>query len=118
MRPGETLTIQVDVKANQRVDDLDVSFAVHDWTNHLAADGSTTRAGAPLDPFDAKRRVRFALRSLPLTAGRYWVTIGLTSRETGNLYHVQTQRYWFEVQEPEGPRGRLDVPLAVDVEDL
>ncbi|MGQ0671193.1 MAG: ABC transporter ATP-binding protein [Actinomycetota bacterium] len=118
VRPGEALTIQTDVRANEAVDDLDVSFAVYDWRNHLVCDGSTARSGAVLGRFEGKKRVRFALRSVPVEAGKYWVTVGLSSRESGRLYHVQTQRYWFEVQQQEAGRARVAVPIEVDVEDL
>jgi len=118
VRPGEALTIQTDVKANEAVDDLDVSFAVYDWRNHPVCDGSTTRSGAVMDRFEGKKRVRFALRSVPVEAGKYWVTVGLSSRDSGRLYHVQTQRYWFEVQQQEAGRARVAVPIEVDVEDL
>jgi ABC-2 type transport system ATP-binding protein len=114
---GEDLVIQVDVRPNEPVDDLDVSFAVLDWTNRLAVDGRTSRAGIDLGPLAGKRRIRFRLRSLPLLPGRYWVTVGLESRRTGKLYHVQTQRYMFDVAEGVR-RDRLDVPVEVEVEDL
>jgi ABC-2 type transport system ATP-binding protein len=114
---GEDLVIQVDVRPNEPVDDLDVSFAVLDWTNRLAVDGRTSRAGIDLGPLSGKRRVRFRLRSLPLLPGRYWVTVGLESRRTGKLYHVQTQRYMFDVAEG-ARRDRLDVPVEVGVEEL
>ncbi len=114
---GEDLVIQVDVRPNEPVDDLDVSFAVLDWTNRLAVDGRTSRAGIDLGPLAGKRRVRFRLRSLPLLPGRYWVTVGLESRRTGKLYHVQTQRYMFDVAEG-ARRDRLDVPVEVGVEEL
>lgn len=114
---GEDLVIQVDVRPNEPVDDLDVSFAVLDWTNRLAVDGRTSRAGIDLGPVSGKRRVRFRLRSLPLLPGRYWVTVGLESRRTGRLYHVQTQRYMFDVAEG-ARRDRLDVPVEVEVEEL
>jgi ABC-2 type transport system ATP-binding protein len=115
---GEDLTIQIDVEAHQRVGDLDVSFAVLDGSNFLATDGSTTRNGNELEAFDGKRRVRFRLRELPLAEGKYFVTVGLTSPRTGHLYHVQTQRYWFEVREEERTREPLQVAVDVDVEDL
>ena len=114
---GEDLVLQVDVAAIAPVDDLDVSFAVLDWTNRLAVDGRTSRAGIDLGRLTGKRRVRFHLRRLPLLPGRYWVTVGLESRRSGKLYHVQTQRYMFDVAEG-ARRDRLDVPVDVEVEEL
>jgi ABC-2 type transport system ATP-binding protein len=116
--PGEDLTVQVDVEAHEAVDDLDVSFAVHDADNQPVVIGRTSQEGIDVRPVREKKRVRFDLRSLPLGRGKYWVTVGLESRHTGHLYHVQTQRYWFEVHEPEAVREPVDVRFDVAVEDL
>src|SRR5919206_535712 len=91
VQQGEALTIQVDVKANEPVSDLDATFAVHDGDNQLVVDGRTSRAGIDLGRVSDKRRVTFTLRALPLEAGKYWVTIGLESARTARLYHLQKQ---------------------------
>jgi hypothetical protein len=46
------------------------------------------------------------------------VTIGLTSRTTGHLYHVQTQRYLFEVIDVPRVQERVHVPVEIEVEEL
>jgi ABC-2 type transport system ATP-binding protein len=118
--PGEDLTIQVDLKANEPVDDLDVSFAVHDAENQPVVIGRTSHEGVEIGRFNGKRnkRIQFSLRTLPLGHGKYWVTIGLESARTEHLYHVQTQRYWFEVHEPETVHEPVDVRFDVGVQDL
>jgi ABC-2 type transport system ATP-binding protein len=116
--PGEDLTVQVDVRTNEPVDDLDATFAVYDGANQLVVDGRTSREGYDFGRLNGKRRVRFLLREVPLPAGKYWVTIGLEAGTTGRLYHVQTQRYWFEVHEQSAARERIEVPVVVSVEDL
>ncbi len=114
---GDPLTIVVDVRQNEPVDDLDVDFAVHESTNYLVLDARTSRAGIDLGRFD-KKRVRFKIQGFPYDPGKYWVTIGLSSRTTGHLYHVQTQRYLFEVFDAPRAQERVDVPVWVEVEDL
>ena len=37
---------------------------------------------------------------------------------TGHLYHVQTQRYLFEVVDVPRVQERVDVPVEIEVEDL
>jgi len=44
--------------------------------------------------------------------------VGLSSRSSGHLYHVQTQRYLFEVVDAPRVQERLEVPVSVEVEDL
>ena len=41
---GDPLTIVVDVRQNETVDDLDVDFAVHESSNYLVLDARTSRA--------------------------------------------------------------------------
>ena len=114
----DPLTIQVDVRQNEPVEDLDVDFEVLDGaTNHRVLDGRTSRAGVELGPFD-KKRVRFRIDGFPYAAGKYWITVGLSSRSTGHLFHVQTQRYLFEVVDAPQVQDRLEVPISVEVEDL
>ncbi|MGA9160086.1 MAG: ABC transporter ATP-binding protein [Actinomycetota bacterium] len=115
---GDPLTIVIDVRQNEPVDDLDVDFAVLDGgTNHAVLEARTSRAGLELGRFD-KKRVRFRIESFPYDTGKYWVTIGLSSRTSGRLYHVQTQRYLFEVFDAPRVQERIDVAVAVEVEDL
>ena len=114
---GDPLTIVVDVRQNEPVDDLDVDFAVHESSNYLVLDARTSRAGIDLGRFD-KKRVRFKISGFPYDPGKYWVTIGLSSRTTGHLYHVQTQRYLFEVFDAPRAQERVEVPVGVEVEDL
>jgi len=116
---GDALTIQVDVRMRQPVEDLDVDFEVRDGATNLPVlDGRTSAAGIDIQPFDGKRRVRFHIPTFPYAGGKYWVTIGLTSRNTGKLYHVQTQRYLLEVIETFKAQERVEIPVVIEVEDL
>jgi ABC-2 type transport system ATP-binding protein len=115
---GDPVTIVVDVRQNEPVQGLDVDFAVLDGaTNHPVLDARTSRAGLDLGRFE-KKRVRFKIPAFPYAAGKYWVTVGLSDRSTGHLYHVQTQRYLFEVHEYPRVQERVEVPVEVEVEDL
>jgi ABC-2 type transport system ATP-binding protein len=116
---GDPLTIVVDVRTNEPVDDLDVDFAILDGaTNHPVLDARTSRAGIDIARFDGKKRARFKVAGFPYEPGKYWVTIGLSSRTTGRLYHVQTQRYLFEVLDVPRVQERVEVPVEIEVEDL
>jgi len=115
---GDPLTIVIDVRQNEPLDDLDVDFAVLDGaTNHAVLDARTSRAGLDLGRFD-KKRVRFRIEGFPYEPGKYWVTVGLSNRSTGHLYHVQTQRYLFEVFDAPRVQELVEVPVAVEVEAL
>jgi hypothetical protein len=115
---GDPLSIIVDVRRNEPVDDLDVDFQILDGgTNHPVLEARTSAARIDLGRFD-KKRVRFRIDAFPYDPGKYWVTVGLSDRSTGHLYHVQTQRYLFEVFDAPRVQDRVEVPVAVEVEDL
>ncbi|HEV8564864.1 MAG TPA: ABC transporter ATP-binding protein [Actinomycetota bacterium] len=113
VRAGESLTIQVDTKANREVTDLVASYQVLDSANYPIVDGRE-----PIGLIQDKKRVRFTIRELPLVPGRYFVTLGLASGESGRIYHVQTQRYWFEVVDEERPHAPTELRVDTTVEDL
>ena len=113
VRTGEDLTIQIDAKANRPVTDLIAAFQVLDSANYPVVDGRE-----PIGLIEGKKRIRFVLRRVPLVPGRYFVTVGLEAGESGALYHVQTQRYWFEVVDEERPHDAVDLRVDASVEEL
>jgi ABC-2 type transport system ATP-binding protein len=116
---GDPLTIQVDVRSNRPVDDLDVDFEALDGaTNHPVLGARASAAGVVIPGFDGKKRVRFLVDAFPYQPGKYWVTVGLSSRSTGELFHVQTQRYAFDVIDVPRVQDRVEVPVRIEVDDL
>jgi ABC-type glutathione transport system ATPase component len=118
LHPGQTLTVLVDLQSNEPVEDPVVSLALHDGTNNYVFGADTTRAGATLGRVDGKRRVRFDVGPLPFTGGKYWVTVAVHSRDNQRIYHVQDQRYSFEVQQTEERRDQMYIAVQAEVEDL
>jgi len=115
---GETLTLQIDLEAKRPVEDPVISFALHDENNKFVFGTNTDWKGLRFHPFEGKKRLRFQLRSLPFTGGKFWVTLGVHSRDSSTVYHVQEQRYSFTVEAPEENPGQVFIPIDVDVEDL
>jgi ABC-2 type transport system ATP-binding protein len=115
---GEKITIQVDVRAPEPVEDPVVSFGLHDATNAFVFGDDTAHHGLALGRIHGTKRVRFALGPIPVTGGTYWVTLGVHSRDSARVYHVQDQRYSFQVQQADGRRDQLNFPVTVEMEDL
>jgi ABC-2 type transport system ATP-binding protein len=118
VRPGEGLTITVDLRADVAVPDAAVSFAVVSASsNHPVLEGKTSRLGVSLGPVDRKKRVRFRIPPAPWASGTYFVSVGLDSPD-GRLFHVQTQHYQLTVPEVDHIVMPLAVQPTVEVEDL
>lgn len=118
LRPGETLTIQLDLKANTPVEDPIVSFALHDGMSQFVFGSDTAAEGIDLGRVDGEKRIRFRLRDVPMVQGKYWVTLGVHSRDNERVYHVQDQRYSFEVRRDDDGRAQIFIPLDAEAEDL
>lgn len=115
---GEALTIQVDLKSQAPVEDAVVSFALHDQQNRVVYGDSTQRMGIRLEAFEGKKRLRFRLGYVPFLAGTYKVTVGVHSADASRVYHLQEERYAFEVRLDRDVKGSLTIPVEVDIEDL
>jgi len=118
LRPGDSLTIQVDLKAHKPVDDPVVGVVFHDQHNVYMFGARTDEWGANLGRVEGKKRVRFHLSALPYTSGKYWVTLGVHSRDNERVYHMQEQRYTFEVPAVSENPPVAHIPIEVEVEDL
>ncbi|TML12609.1 MAG: ABC transporter ATP-binding protein [Actinobacteria bacterium] len=115
---GQTLTIQIDLKATNPIDDPVISFALHDQDNRFIYGTNTDWMGLHFHPFEGKRRLRFHLRNLPFVRGKFWVTLGVHSKDASVVYHVQEQRYSFEVEHGAENPGEVFIPVEVEVEEL
>jgi len=115
---GDILTIQVDVRAIDPVDDPVVSFALHDATNAFVFGYDTVASGLALGTLQGSRRIRFDVGPIPVTGGKYWLTLGVHSRDNARVYHVQDERYSFDVQQAAGRRDQLTFPVTAEMEAL
>ena len=116
--PGDELVIQVDLRATRPIDDPIISFALHDENNaFMFGTNSGWRIG-PINMTEGKYRAQFLLRSLPFVDGRYYVTLGVHSRDSKRVYHLQEQRYSFDVIKGEEDPGAIFIPVECKVERL
>jgi len=116
--PGDQVVIQVDLKANRPVEDPVVSFAIHDQDNLFVFGTNSDWRQVRWPLFEGKHRVQFLLKSLPFVDGRYYVTLGVHSRDSGRVYHVQEQKYSFWVIRGEENPGPIFIPVECRSERL
>ncbi len=116
--PGDELVIQIDLKAVTPVENPVVSFALHDQANRFVFGTNTDWRSVQWPRFEGKHRVQFVLKSLPFVDGRYYVTLGVHSRDTNRVYHLQEQRYSFVVVRGEENPGPVYIPVECRAEPL
>jgi ABC-2 type transport system ATP-binding protein len=116
--PGDEVVIQLDLKANTPVENPVVSFALHDQQNQFVFGTNTDWRDVFFPRFEGKHRVQFVLKSLPFVDGRYYVTLGVHSRDSSRVYHLQEQRYSFAVVRGIENPGMVWIPVECRVEPL
>jgi ABC-2 type transport system ATP-binding protein len=116
--PGDEMIIQMDLKANTPVEDPVVSFAIHDQQNQLVFGTNTGWRGPTWKRFEGKHRVQFQLKSLPFVRGRYYVTLGVHSRDATRVYHLQEGHHSFAIVRGEENPGLVYIPVETRVEPL
>ena len=117
--PGDQLVIQMDLKANvPAVEDPVVSFAIHDDQNRFVYGTNTDWRQSRIERFEGKQRVHFLLKSLPFVDGTYYVSLGVHSRDSKHVFHLQEQRYSFDVVRGEENPGSVWIPVECRVERL
>jgi ABC-2 type transport system ATP-binding protein len=118
VHPGDGLVIEVDVAVHRAVPSLDASFAVLSGvSNRPIVVAHTAELGVSIGPVDHATLVRFRLPPADWEPGRYFVTVGLESPD-GHRYHVQTQRYFFQVDGGVHDHARVGLVPEVEVEAL
>jgi ABC-2 type transport system ATP-binding protein len=116
--PGEELIVQIDLKANTPVENPVVSFAIHDDQNRFVFGTNSDWRQVRWPVFEGKHRVFFHLKSLPFVDGRYYLTLGVHSRDSKRVYHLQEQRYSFDVVRGEENPGAVWIPIECRAERL
>ena len=87
--PGDELIIQMDLKANATVEDPVVSFALHDENNNFVFGTNSDWREVRIPVFQGKYRLQFLLKGLPFVEGQYFVTLGVHSRDSRKVSHLQ-----------------------------
>jgi ABC-2 type transport system ATP-binding protein len=116
--PGDEITIRMDLKATQAVEEPVVSFAIHDEQNEFLYGTNTDWRKVSWPVFEGKYRVEFALKSLPFVEGRYYITLAVHSRDSKRVYHMQEQRHSFDVVKGQENPGAVWIPVECRAERL
>ena len=114
--PGESMAVQIDLRAQRAVDDPEVVVGIHNARDEWVFTTDTERLGVDLGTIEGKLRVTFELRSIPLLEGQYFITVGVRDRGGKVAYDWHGQRYPFDVVRH--VKGGLALPVEVRVERL
>jgi ABC-2 type transport system ATP-binding protein len=118
VKPGQALTVQVDLKANRSVQDPIVSMAIYDAVDRLMFKTGTDWGGGNLGLVEGTRRVTFELGTIPFTDGRYHVTVGVHDEGVQTVFDWHDHRYAFDIDKTIQWEGQLFIPYDIRWEDL
>ena len=114
--PGQSLSVQIELRANKPVDDPVVVVGIHNARDEWVFTSDTERLNVELGRLDGKLRVTFDLKAIPLLEGQYFLTIGVRDRASEVVYDWQNRKYPFDVVR--NVKGGLVIPVEVRTEKL
>ena len=117
-KAGDDLQIVVDLEAPHPIEDPMVGVAVHDERDSLIFGTNSGIEQVPLGTLHGKCRMRFLWRNIPIRAGGYAVTVGVTTRDHRTVYHWQEKMYMFRCEPDDLRAGALAGPMTITVEPL
>jgi hypothetical protein len=112
--PGESLSVQIDLKARRPVDQPVVVVGIHNARDEWVFTTDTERLGVQVGRVDDTIRVTFDLTAIPLLEGQYFVTVGVRDRPHTVTYDWHQRRYPFDVVRH--VKGGMVIPVDVRVE--
>jgi ABC-2 type transport system ATP-binding protein len=117
--PGDSLQVQVEIRVNRPVGDPVVVINIHDTGDQFIYGTTTEHHGIRLAETEgSKQRVTFDLKALPLMEGRYFLSIGVRSKDLSQMYDWHDQQYPFDIARSSEEEGRLFIPTEVKVDPL
>jgi ABC-2 type transport system ATP-binding protein len=116
MTTGGWLELQVRFACRYEIDDAVLTVQVHDGLGQILFQATNEDVGAPLGklPDSGELNVRFP--SIPLRDGRYFVSLGLHTADTSEIYDWREQQYEFNVHNQESRPGLVDIPMQVELQ--
>ncbi|HEX8769215.1 MAG TPA: ABC transporter ATP-binding protein [Acidimicrobiales bacterium] len=96
-RTGQTMTINVRYRVQERLDDLSCAIAVHRAETLAYVFGQSTKAAGVTLAATGEAVVELTITDLPLLQGNYVVTVALHHRSTKAIYDFHERRYSFMV---------------------
>jgi ABC-2 type transport system ATP-binding protein len=112
--PGESLSVQIELKARRPVADPVVVVGIHNARDEWVFTTDTERLEVGVGRVDGTVRVTFDLNAIPLLEGQYFVTVGVRDRAHTVTYDWHPRRYPFDVVR--NVKGGLVIPVEVRVE--
>ena len=111
VRPGESVTIEVELRSVTRLEHPVLDIEIGDRQGRRLYHADTDGLGQPLGPLQGERMVRIDIRNIWLLDGHYPVSLKLNDMSTGAVIDWREAATSFEVIHD----GRADGTVAFDV---
>lgn len=96
-RPGDELTIEVEVVAHRRITDWTYGIAIYDSVDAMVFGTNTVRQGMVMEPIEGRHRLRWTFPGVSMVEGRYDVTVAVAAADESVEYHRQDRHVGFNV---------------------
>ncbi|MBW3590008.1 MAG: ABC transporter ATP-binding protein [Actinobacteria bacterium] len=116
--PGESMVVEADLDAHERIEDPVFSVNIHDSAGrHVFGTNTHLRhMKSSLDPGPSRLRITFPV--LAMKEGRFRLTVGVHSRDGLTIFATTDAAGRFEMRSDSGEPGSLYMPCNFTVEQV
>jgi len=111
--PNQPMRLRIDYVAPDLLDDVAVTFDVHDAHGELVFGTDTQILAQPIVDLDGVGAVCFDFDDIPLLDGHYRIDVAISSRTGGTVYARRDDATSFEVMQPGAQRGTVSLQPTV-----
>ncbi|MCB0974721.1 MAG: ABC transporter ATP-binding protein [Actinobacteria bacterium] len=116
MNTGGWLELHVRFACRYEIDDAVLTVQVHDGLGQVLFQATNEDVGPPLGALPSTGELVLRFPSVPLRDGRYFVSLGLHTADTSEIYDWREQQYEFNVHNQESRPGLVDMPIQVELQ--
>jgi hypothetical protein len=114
---GQALGVELDIVANETVDDWAVGIAIYNHLDLMVYGVNTIVMGQTLPPIHGRHRVRFDFDDIPMIEGQYMITVAVHNTSETEQYHRLERTASFRVYNTTAEVGVLHMNTHVSVHD-
>ena len=115
--PGDDLAVEVDVVANEPVEQWACGIALMNQVETLVFGTNSEIMGVSLGRLKDRARLRFVFENIPITEGQYFVTVAVHPPGAAYEYHRVERAANFRVLSPAGEMGVVHLAPRLELLD-
>ncbi|MHB8780512.1 MAG: ABC transporter ATP-binding protein [Candidatus Geothermincolia bacterium] len=113
---GDGMVLRLSWEAPEPVELPVFGFGIYDHLGLMVYGTNTRLKGITVPRVEGKGRVEFRIKNLPMSGGRYYLSVASHTEDGLKNYHWQDKMYFFDVESPGADAGYLNMECGITLD--